>query len=148
MRRNDVMKKTDWVVLETTRGLQGETSVSPSLGDFLLMDPRQTAAEALGSAWILKKRRIATGILASRAKEETRSSWREAWGPPPEEVMDSDKSLAWRADEQNLPNRVVPARWTISRGAGQFPGDGLFNQETKVNLSEKWGGDIIPVGFL
>lgn len=69
-------KETNWVVLETSRGLQEETSVSPSLGDFLLMDPRQTAAEALGSAWILKKRKIATGILASRAKEAARSSWR------------------------------------------------------------------------
>lgn len=78
MQRNDVMKRTNWVVLETTRGLQEENRVSPSLGDFLLMDPRQTAAEALGSAWILKKRRRATGILASRAKEQLKRALRAA----------------------------------------------------------------------
>lgn len=139
MQRSDVMKKTDLILLETTRRLQEENSMIPSLGDFLLMDPRQTTAEALGCAWIVKKKRTATGILASWANEEARSSWREAWGLPPEEVMDSDKSLPWRADEQNLPNRVVPARWTISPGVGQFPGDGLFNRETKVNLSKGSG---------
>lgn len=46
--------------------------------------------------------------------------------------MKYNKSLARGADGPSLPNRVVPARWTISSGVGQLPGDGLFNWEANV----------------